>query len=184
MRNARVFPLPVTAFIFLTIVHIAYLHRLTSTTTSLLPIKSGMVDACTGVIFSNPILVTASRIHSERGGVKPFHDLEDECGMILSLQELCEKWISKSWTSSTPLASTVKMLKGKSKNRAPQPTTGFVSEPSHLWRHLPVILLLNKLVSFQLPSDFPVELMPRTPIRSAVLIVLIYTYVCTTVTIL
>ena len=36
-----------------------------------------MVDACTGVIFENPMLAVASSIHSEREGVSPFQALED-----------------------------------------------------------------------------------------------------------
>ena len=79
MRNARVFPLPVTAFNYLTwLFHI--IHELTSTTTSLLPAKSGIVEACTGVILSKPILETASNIHSDRGGFRTSHalDAEDE----------------------------------------------------------------------------------------------------------
>jgi hypothetical protein len=41
----------------------------TSTTTSLCPIKRGIVEAWTGVIRSNPMLETASKIHSESDGV-------------------------------------------------------------------------------------------------------------------
>lgn len=37
--------------------------------------KSGSVDACTGVIFENPILETASRTHGDNGGpVRDSHD--------------------------------------------------------------------------------------------------------------
>jgi hypothetical protein len=53
IKKARVFPLPVIA----------------STTTSLLPINNGIVDACTGVILSKPKLDTASSIHGDNDGV-------------------------------------------------------------------------------------------------------------------
>jgi hypothetical protein len=59
IRNASVFPLPVTA----------------STTTSLFPMNSGIVDACTGVIFSKPMLESPSSIHCESGGLTEAHAL-------------------------------------------------------------------------------------------------------------
>jgi hypothetical protein len=37
----------------------------------------GIVEACTGVIRENPIAETASRIHSDSGGVRASHALED-----------------------------------------------------------------------------------------------------------
>lgn len=40
--------------------------------------KSGIVEACTGVIPKKPILVTASRIHSASGGVNASHARDDE----------------------------------------------------------------------------------------------------------
>lgn len=42
----------------------------TSTTTSLFPMKCGSVAAWTGVIWPKPMVATASRIHSARGGVR------------------------------------------------------------------------------------------------------------------
>lgn len=48
---------------------------LTSTTTSLLPMKRGMVEACTGVILAKPIAAMASSIHSASGGVSASHAL-------------------------------------------------------------------------------------------------------------
>ena len=39
-----------------------------------------MVEACTGVIRENPILETASRIHSASGGVKASHARDEEAG--------------------------------------------------------------------------------------------------------
>lgn len=39
--------------------------------------KSGMVLACTGVMRVKPMLETASRIHSDKAGVKASHALED-----------------------------------------------------------------------------------------------------------
>lgn len=62
MRKAMVFPLPVTA----------------STTTSLWPMKRGIAEACTGVMRVKPMEETASRIHSESGGVRASHALEDD----------------------------------------------------------------------------------------------------------
>ena len=44
------------------------MRNITSTTTSLFPMKRGMVEACTGVGFFNPIADTASRIHADNGG--------------------------------------------------------------------------------------------------------------------
>ena len=74
MRNANVFPLPVTALeCQQSIRNGGYIN--TSTTTSLLPMKRGIVDAWTGVILPKPIDVIASRIHSARGGVKASHAL-------------------------------------------------------------------------------------------------------------
>lgn len=61
IKKDRVFPLPVTA----------------STTTSLWPMKRGMVEACTGVMRENPMVETASRIHGESGGLRASHALED-----------------------------------------------------------------------------------------------------------
>jgi len=58
-RNARVFPLPVTA----------------STTTSLFPRKISRHDFCTGVGWAKPIEAMKSRIHCARLGVKASHDL-------------------------------------------------------------------------------------------------------------
>lgn len=47
--------------------------------------KSGMVDACTGVGLLSPILATASRIHSESAGVSASHarsfELRDASGL-------------------------------------------------------------------------------------------------------
>lgn len=51
---ARVFPLPVTA----------------STTTSEFFMNMGMAACCTGVVFTKPMESTASRIHSDKDGVK------------------------------------------------------------------------------------------------------------------
>jgi hypothetical protein len=48
----------------------------TSTTTSLCPMKSGIVEAWTGVIRPNPMLETASTIHSESEGVSASQALE------------------------------------------------------------------------------------------------------------
>ena len=48
-------------------------RNITSTTTSLFPIKRGMVEACTGVGFFNPMANTASRIHSDNGGSSISH---------------------------------------------------------------------------------------------------------------
>ena len=61
IKKARVLPLPVTA----------------STTTSLYPMNSGIVEACTGVILEKPMLDVASRIHCERPGVNPSHDRDE-----------------------------------------------------------------------------------------------------------
>lgn len=71
IKKANVLPLPVTAYCD----HkLPLLNRfdgmLTSTTTSLLPMNSGIVLACTGVMRSKPILEVASRIHSESAGVR------------------------------------------------------------------------------------------------------------------
>jgi hypothetical protein len=57
IRNASVLPLPVTA----------------STTVSLFPRNSGMVDACTGVIRANPILSRPSSSHCDSGGLTDVH---------------------------------------------------------------------------------------------------------------
>jgi hypothetical protein len=62
IRNARVFPLPVTA----------------STTTSLWPRKSGIVEACTGVMRAKPMVAVASRIHCESEGVRASHARVDD----------------------------------------------------------------------------------------------------------
>ncbi len=46
-----------------------------------------MVDACTGVILVNPMLAVASRIHSDREGVRALHALEEadfDFGSLLS----------------------------------------------------------------------------------------------------
>jgi hypothetical protein len=51
---ASVFPLPVTA----------------STTTSEFFMNIGIAACCTGVVFTKPMASTASRIHSDRAGVK------------------------------------------------------------------------------------------------------------------
>lgn len=40
--------------------------------------NNGMVDACTGVILVKPMLDTASRTQSVRGGLSVFHDREEE----------------------------------------------------------------------------------------------------------
>jgi hypothetical protein len=42
---------------------------------SLLPMKRGIVDACTGVILPNPMVAIASKIHSAKGGVRASHAL-------------------------------------------------------------------------------------------------------------
>lgn len=46
------------------------MRDLTSTTTSLFPMKCGIVAACTGVICGNPRVWTASKIHCASGGVR------------------------------------------------------------------------------------------------------------------
>jgi diacylglycerol kinase (CTP) len=43
--------------------------------------NKGIVEACTGVIWVKPIVEMASRIHSERGGVKASHALEEGFGL-------------------------------------------------------------------------------------------------------
>jgi hypothetical protein len=62
IKKDKVFPLPVTA----------------STTTSLWPMKRGIVDAWTGVIRENPMAKTASRIHPESGGFKDSQAREED----------------------------------------------------------------------------------------------------------
>lgn len=62
IKKAMVFPLPVTA----------------STTTSLWPMNSGIVDAWTGVMRLKPMDATASMIHSASGGVRASHERECE----------------------------------------------------------------------------------------------------------
>lgn len=69
---------------------------LTSTTTSLLPIKYGMAAAWTGVILGNPMVDTASRIHSASGGVRESQALGSLLaatfpGAMVSLEWRC--WI-------------------------------------------------------------------------------------------
>lgn len=70
IKNAKVFPLPVTACRSLTL---AYAMRpnlkRTSTTTSLCVMNSGIVEACTGVMRLKPLEEMASRSHSDSGGV-------------------------------------------------------------------------------------------------------------------
>ena len=61
IKNDNVFPLPVTA----------------STTTSLCAMNRGIADACTGVIREKPMEETASRTHSDSGGVTPSQALAD-----------------------------------------------------------------------------------------------------------
>lgn len=60
----------------------------TSTTTSLFPIKRGIVEAWTGVMRAKPIVLMASRIHSAKGGVRASHALGsffgDSFGGIMS----------------------------------------------------------------------------------------------------
>ena len=79
MRNAKVFPLPVTAW---SSKPAFYRNKEragpTSTTTSLLPMKRGIVDAWTGVMRLKPMAEeTASTIHGDNGGFKPSHALEE-----------------------------------------------------------------------------------------------------------
>ena len=65
---------------------VIFLWGRTSTTTSLCPMKSGIVEAWTGVMRLNPMLDTASRIHSANGGVMPFHALGDSPNGNLELE--------------------------------------------------------------------------------------------------
>ena len=59
------------------------MSQLTSTTTSLLPIESGMQLAWTGVIRSKPILEVAESTHGDSSGVRPSHARELEEGILL-----------------------------------------------------------------------------------------------------
>lgn len=61
IKKDRVFPLPVTA----------------STTTSLWAMKSGMADACTGVMRVKPMVETVSRTHPDNGGLRFSQALEE-----------------------------------------------------------------------------------------------------------
>jgi len=82
IKNAKVFPLPVTACILLVVVFTQYLSNLirTSTTTSLCVINSGMVEACTGVMRLKPIEEIASRSHSDSGRVSASQAREELVG--------------------------------------------------------------------------------------------------------
>ena len=69
--------------------------RHTSTTTSLFPINNGMVLAWTGVIFSNPMLDTAVKIHSESSGVRASQAREAfEGGFFISHAYFSEEGLS------------------------------------------------------------------------------------------
>ena len=52
--------------------------------------KSGMVDACTGVGLLSPILATASRIHSESAGVSASHARSFELRDASDLSDLSD----------------------------------------------------------------------------------------------
>ena len=83
IRNAKVFPLPVTAC-RLSNTWLTYQRRgSTSTTTSLCVINRGIVEAWTGVILLKPMLATASIIHSASEGVKASHARDDEDIMMM-----------------------------------------------------------------------------------------------------
>lgn len=101
IKKAKVFPLPVTALTssaqHMNLERERERSQLTSTTTSLCAMNSGIAEAWTGVMRFKPMLDTASMIHSAKGGLSVSQardeEFEEAPASRLSMDEVIAKLI-------------------------------------------------------------------------------------------